>query len=237
MIQYAVEEAFYSGIEQICIIVSPKSQSVADYFDPQRTPNTEQPLWGLLETCEITFITQPEPAGIGDAILRAEKFIAGDSFAVIVPDTLFFSNVPGLKQVIDCYRRHQIGCSALVEPSQLKGLQRPGNYGFVDYEELEQGVVRLTKLYSKGRRPGFIPPAKKHLRTFGRSINKPELFDFIREVRRHLPPGSELDDVPVVQRVIQQTGRIGCILKGEGFDVGSLENYRESHYYLKKHGR
>jgi len=52
-----------------------------------------------------------------------------------------------------------------------------------------------------------------------------------------LSAGSELDDVPVVQRVIQQTGSIGCILRGEGLDVGSLENYQKSYYYLLGHSR
>lgn len=232
MIHFAVEEALLSGIEEICIVVGSNSQSIRDYFDIKR--NTEESLSDLLRNCEITFMEQPESLGIADAISRTKGFVGDACFGIIVPDTLFFSETPGLKQILDVFARYQIDCSALVALTRVEELQRLGNYGFVDYEKLDEKAVKITKLYPKGEIPGsFGIQSKRFLKTFGRSVNTPELFDFIEKVRKDLPHGAELDDVPVAQRVIAQTGKIGCILKGEGFDVGSLSNYQDVCSYLK----
>ncbi|MCK5548100.1 MAG: glycosyltransferase, partial [Thermoplasmata archaeon] len=122
----------------------------------------------------------------------------------------------------------------LVELRQIEELQRLGNYGFVEYEKLDEKAVKITKLYPKGQIPeSFGIQKKRFLKTFGRSVNKPELFEFIEEVRGIPPHGAELDDVSVTQVLIQRVGRVGCVLRGEGFDVGSLANYQSVCSWLK----
>jgi len=232
MIQYALEEAVLSGIEEMCIVVGPNSQSIVEYFDIKKTRNADDPFLDLLKRCEITFVEQPEPLGIADAISRTREFAKDACFGIIVPDTLFFSETPGLKQVIDVFEVYQTNCSALVELTQVEELGRLGNYGFVDYEQMDEKAVKITKLYLKGEIPQSFGVQKKFLKTFGRSVNKPELFEIIEEVRRDLPLGAELDDVPVAQRVTQQVGKMGCILRGRGFDVGTLSNYQNACSYL-----
>ncbi|MEG2597337.1 MAG: UTP--glucose-1-phosphate uridylyltransferase, partial [Oscillospiraceae bacterium] len=115
-IQYIVEEAVKSGIEDICIILSRGKHVVEDHFD--RTPELEKKLMdsGKIEMYDeilkianlanITYVRQQEPRGLGHAVLCARSFIGNEPFAVLYGDDVIMGELPAVKQLTDQYEKY-----------------------------------------------------------------------------------------------------------------------------------
>jgi len=113
LIQYGVEEAVQSGIENIAIIISRGKSSIEDYFD--KSPELEQflkeklkldlleEIKGISNLAEFCYIRQKKALGLGHAILMGEDYIGQEPFAVLLPDDIFDCHIPCTKQLVDAY--------------------------------------------------------------------------------------------------------------------------------------
>ena len=138
IIQFVVEEAIASGIDDILIITGRGKKAIEDFFDT--SPELENHLfqngkYELLEELkdisslvDIHYIRQKEPKGLGDAVLKAEKHVGDEPFAVLLGDDILKGDAPCIKQLIDVYQRYG-NCSSVIAVEEVKELaQRPGLY-------------------------------------------------------------------------------------------------------------
>lgn len=119
-IQYIVEEAAESGIEDILIITGRNKRSIEDHFDrsaelefnlrEKGKTETLKEIQQISDLANIHYIRQKEPLGLGHAVLCAEHFIGEEPFAVLLGDDIMVSETPALRQLIDVYDAYGRGC-------------------------------------------------------------------------------------------------------------------------------
>lgn len=213
MIEYSLEELGRAGIADVGIVLNKKKKDLRKYlaFLPLK----------LKKNLQISFMYQTEPLGLADALCRAKRFVGQEPFAVVLPDNIFFSKVPAIQQLVKPFQKYALSVIGLIRVSRAEA-ERFGNCGLVRGQLLEKGIWRLTALSDKG--PGSLKiEGETALRTFGRSIFSPALFQHV-EVVRPAAKG-ELDDVPVMQEMIKNGKLLGCLLDGKGFDAGNMPGY------------
>ncbi len=154
-IQYIVEEAIASGIEDIIIVTGRNKQAIEDHFDKSYELEEELKKKGdngllnlvqdISNLVDIHYIRQKEPKGLGHAIYCARSFIGNEPFAVLLGDDIVDSRVPCLKQLIDVYDKY--GTTVLgVQHVPDEDISR---YGIVSCREIENRVFRVDDLVEK----------------------------------------------------------------------------------------
>lgn len=187
VIQYIVEEAVASGIEEIIFVTSQNKRAIEDHFD--RNFELEKRLEekgkkGFLKMVqEITnlakfsFTRQAEPLGDGDAILSARHLIGNEPVAVLFGDDVFDGDVPFTKQLIDVYNKYQDPVIGVIDVPK----EEVSAYGIVGGTEVAEGEIQITELIEKPE----IDEAPSTNAVAGRYIINPEVLDLLEEV----PPG------------------------------------------------
>jgi UTP--glucose-1-phosphate uridylyltransferase len=217
VIHYVVEEAISAGIDNILIITGRGKRAIEDYFDT--SPELENLLKAkskitLLEmlrkisTFDIHYIRQKEPCGLGDAILKAEKHIGDEPFAVLLGDDMIASDTPAIKQLIDSYE-------SLSSP--IIGVEK------VSLEEISKyGIVEVTNKLVKNI---IEKPIKtnSNLAIIGRYILTPEIFDCIRKVKPGYGGEIQLSDALNLQ--LDKTSIHIKEIQGKRYDIGDKLNY------------
>jgi UTP--glucose-1-phosphate uridylyltransferase len=216
LIQYSVEEALNSGIEQIIMVTARGKQTMEDYFDSSAeleaflekkgdTARLEQvrELSGMID---VSYIRQKEQLGLGHAISMARDIVGGEPFAVILPDDIIDSDVPALKRMIEIYEQYGGGVVA-VERIKDEDTRR---YGVIEPKQLSERVYQALRLVEKPE-PEQAP---SRLGIVGRYILPPEIFDIIKVT----PPGKGGE--------IQITDALQLLLKKQKFYAFELEGIR-----------
>lgn len=182
-IQYIIEEAVASGIEDIIIVTGKGKRAIEDHFDYSFELEhnlTAKRKWDLLnevrkssEMADIHYIRQKEPKGLGHAIWCARKFIGDEPFAVLLGDDIVESDIPCLKQMMDIYNEHQSSIVG-VQPVEWSEVSR---YGVVDATRVDDRVYRANALVEKPQ-PAEAP---SNLAIMGRYILTPQIFTILEE--------------------------------------------------------
>ncbi len=228
VIQYAVEEAAGSGIETIGIITSRRKALMEEHFRP--SPELEELLSekrnlellkevaGIPRLATLSFILQPEPLGLGHAVLMGEEFAGGEPFGVLNPDTLYDCPLPCLKQLIDVYEEKRTPVIVLGR------IDREGTkkYGVVKARQVSGRVFRVLDLAEK---PG-PEKAFSDLAVLGRYIFEPDIF----EVLRKIPPGrsGEVQLTDAIKSLIETRAVHGVLFEGRRYDAGDKFGYIEA---------
>ncbi|RSL35160.1 UTP--glucose-1-phosphate uridylyltransferase [Salibacterium salarium] len=221
-IQYIVEEAIESGIEDIIIVSGRGKRAIEDHFD--KSYELEETLaqkekWSQLEEVQtisnmanIHYIRQKEPKGLGHAIACASRFVGDEPFAVLLGDDIVKSEKPCLKQLIETYDTYE---------SSVIGVQQvPDNdvskYGIVSPkgEEMESGVLHLNDLKEKPS----LEEAPSNYAIMGRYVLRPEIFDILHG----LAPGSgnEIQLTDAIRQLNQSQSVLAYQFGGVRYDVG-----------------
>ncbi len=224
LIQYAVEEAMKSGIEQIIMVTAMGKRAIEDYFDRQleleyfleRKGETEllRKTLEISSLVDICYVRQKEQLGLGHAVLMVKDVIGNEPFAVILPDDIVDSKVPGLKQLIAVYEKYRTSVVA-VEPVSEKDI---GKYGIIESKRGAGGIHKVLSLVEKPE----IADAPSHLGIVGRYILTPRIFDVLKLT---LPDKSgEVQLTDALQLFLKQTfceGLYACELEGTRYDAGT----------------
>lgn len=219
-IQYIVEEAIQSGIEDIIIVTGRSKKSIEDHFD--KNFELEITLEGkqkndllhivkeITNMVDIHYVRQKEALGLGHAIWSARKFIADEPFAVLLGDMIIDHKVPCLKQMIDVYDKTG-GSVIAVEPVPWSEVH---NYGVVVSERIEDRVHLVHNLVEK---PKQDPPS--NLAISGRYILSPTIFDILE----HTAPGvgGEIQLTDALRELTARESIYSYIYEGMLYDVGS----------------
>lgn len=226
VIQYVVEEAIASGIEEVIMITGRGKDAIENHFDMsaeleillERRRHNE-----MLETvkkisnmCEFWYIRQKEPLGLGHAILKARDLIGDDPFAVLLGDDLIRSTgTPGLKQLIDVYYAKGAGVIALEEVPR----ERTPDYGVVDPEWRDGNLCKIKGLVEKPK----MEDAPSGLGVVGRYVLTPAIFDFLE----HVKPDSngEIQLTTGLNALCAENELFGFLFSGEHYNTGSKLGY------------
>ncbi|WP_088067464.1 UTP--glucose-1-phosphate uridylyltransferase GalU [Gottfriedia luciferensis] len=218
-IQYIVEEAIQSGIEDIIIVTGKGKRAIEDHFD--NSIELEQNLlekekFSLLEEVQasskidIHYIRQKEPLGLGHAVWCARKFIGNEPFAVLLGDDIVEAETPGLKQLIDQYE--EVGSSVIgVQTVPNKETHR---YGIVD-PIVQNGRRHEVKNFVEKPAPGTAP---SNLAIMGRYVFTPEIFMFLEE--QQVGTGGEIQLTDAIQKLNKIQRVFAYDFEGIRHDVG-----------------
>lgn len=239
MIQYAVAEAVAAGVEELIIVVNPKKKaSFEAYFtgqDNQIKGGDEQglrELQKLVNGCRISLVEQSMPHGLLDAIRRAESLLHDEPFLLLQPDNVYFGrNLPSF-QLINCFEEYSENVMALFRVAANEA-RYFGNCGQVRCEPISDRVNQITWLQDKGMGSFATRGAEAVLRVCGRYLLTRDFFRAAGEVS--VPADQELDDVPVLQKLIQKNKMLGVCLTGKLFDCGHWEGYWAANKYWVEH--
>ena len=154
-IQYIIEEAVASGIEEILIITGRNKKSIEDHFDKSVELELELEKSGKMEMLEmvrnisdmvdIHYIRQKEPKGLGHAIHCAKSFVGDEPFAVMLGDDVVDNDVPCLKQLMDCYDEYKTTILGVQEVAP----ENVNKYGIVNGIHIEDKVYKVKDLVEK----------------------------------------------------------------------------------------
>lgn len=221
LIQYSVEEALDSGIEQIILITALGKRAIEDYFDRsfeleyilEQKKETEllkeiKELSGLVNIC---YIRQKEQLGLGHAILVAKDIIGDEPFAVLLPDDIIESKVPVLKQMIDVYEQYKTSVVAVERINREDTVK----YGIIEPGRVSDRIYQVLGLVEKPE-PDKAP---SDLGVVGRYILTPQIFDTLEVT----PPGKnrEIQVTDALQLLLKQQKIYACEFQGVRYDTGT----------------
>jgi len=225
VIQFVVEEAVSSGIDDIIIITGRGKRTIEDYFD--FSPELENHLAqnGKYEQLEqirtistladIHYIRQKEPKGLGDAVLKAEKHIGNDAFAVLLGDDIIKSTVPCTKQLGILYERYENPILAVERVPE----EKTSSYGIIKGEQVDHSLYCLSDVIEKPT-PREAP---SRLGIVGRYLMTADLFDCIKRVPRSAR--SELQLTDAIRLLLNERPVYAHVLDGMRYDAGDRIGY------------
>ncbi|WP_211750180.1 UTP--glucose-1-phosphate uridylyltransferase GalU [Paenibacillus sp. Marseille-Q4541] len=218
-IQYIIEEAIASGIEDIIIVTGKGKRAIEDHFD--NSFELEQTLLSkgkldLLEevrkssNVDIHYIRQKEPKGLGHAVWCARNFIGDEPFAVLLGDDIVEAEVPCTRQLIEQYE--------LLERSivgvQTVDAEQTDRYGIVDPLNSEGRLCAVNRFVEKPK----LGEAPSNLAIMGRYIFTPEIFDYLEE--HNIGAGGEIQLTDAIQQLNEAEGVYAYDFEGSRYDVG-----------------
>lgn len=234
-IQYIIEEAIASGIEEILIITGRNKRSIEDHFDRsvelelQLKEQGKYEMLGLVEEISnitVHFIRQKEAKGLGHAVLCAKQFVGNESFAVMLGDDIVDAEVPCLRQLMDVYRDYEGSVLGVQEVSKAK----VSSYGIVNPKAIKQNVWQALDLIEKPS-PEEAP---SQLAVLGRYILEPEIFDLLEKTKPGRGGEIQLTDAICQLAAIQKVYAYN--FSGRRYDIGDKQGYLEAtvEYALKR---
>lgn len=220
MIQYIVEEAVASGIEEIILITARNKQAIEDHFDfafevettLDQKGNTElaEVSRRISRMCNIISIRQKNPLGLGHAVLCAEPAIGDEPFAVLLGDDLVDAKVPCTKQLIDIYEKYHSSVVGVMEVPRDQTFK----YGIVAGDSIAEKIWKITKLVEKPK----VEEAPSNLAIPGRYILTPDIFDCLRQTTPGR--GGEIQLTDALQILAQKKGLYAHAFTGDRYDTG-----------------
>jgi UTP--glucose-1-phosphate uridylyltransferase len=237
LIQYAVEEAVAAGITDMVFITGRNKRAIEDHFDKAYEVEAELAARGKIELLELVqgiipktvnciYIRQPEPLGLGHAVLCARPVVGDEPFAVILADDLIEGDPPTLRQMADVFEREQ--CSVL--GVQEIPREHSDQYGMVRVEPIAAAIDRVRGIVEKPS-PHAAP---SNLAVVGRYILTPRIFHFLEEVRPGA--GGEIQLTDAIAALLAEEKVVAYRFHGTRYDCGSKLGYLQATVaYGRKH--
>jgi UTP--glucose-1-phosphate uridylyltransferase len=227
LIQYAVEEALASGIEQIVFVTGSGKTSLENHFDRQYELEDTLRRKGkddLLQRIEslvpksgtIIYTRQSEPLGLGHAIWCARDIVCDEPFAVLLADDLIQAEVPVLFQMMKEFDRLRASMVAAVEVPRVETYK----YGILETEPAHNGTVRIVSMVEKP-----VPAeAPSNLAAIGRYIFTPKIFEYLGAHEKGA--GGEIQLTDAMVKLLKEQPIFGFKFKGTRFDCGDKAGFQ-----------
>jgi len=222
-IQLIVEEGLACGISEFNIIANNDKEAIKHHFSPQ--PALEQKLKAvgkeslldgvnaIINAAQFNYIPQPEPLGLGHAVLQAKNAIDNEYFGIFLPDEIMIGATPALAQLIAVAQKYNASVIGVQEVPQ----EHVSSYGIIDIKQhLEDGIFDVAHLIEK-------PPVAQTPSNFaiiGRYVLSPHLFNALEKVTPGA--GGEIQLTDGITTMMRNGERvIACVIKTERYDVGT----------------
>lgn len=227
-IQYIIEEAIASGIEEILIITGRSKRAIEDHFDKSielelelKNKNKEDLLkivQDISNLVDIHYVRQKEPRGLGQAIYCAKTFVGNEPFAVLLGDDVVDSKVPCLKQLIDAYDTYKTTILGVQEVAASE----VNKYGIVSNKHIEDRIFKVKDLVEKPS----IEKAPSNLAILGRYIITPSIFKILENTKPGA--GDEIQLTDALKELLSQEPMYAYNFEGRRYDVGSKQGFLEA---------
>ncbi len=225
LIQYGVEEAIHSGIQNIIIVTGRGKSSIEDHFDvsfelehlleSKGKGEMLSMVRAISDMIDVSYVRQKEALGLGHAVLRAKELVGHEPFSVVLSDDIITSETPCIRQLLDVYDYYGASVLALMEvpPDQISA------YGVVDAEPVldngrENRLFRIRNMVEKPK----ASDAPSNLAIIGRYILTPEIFECIESIQ----PGSggEIQLTDALKYMLRNRPIYGLKFEGKRYDAG-----------------
>lgn len=221
-IQYIVEEAFASGIEDVLIITNRGKGAIEDHFDHAfeleaklEGNESKKDIYDDVMACSnfgnIYFIRQKETKGLGHAVLCAKSFVGDEPFAVLYGDDVILSETPVTKQLCDAYEKYGKGAVGVKEVSD-KAITK---YCSLAVDHIEDNCYSCTDMIEKPREDQIM----SNFSILGRVVMPPEIFDILENTP--LGAGNELQLTDAMKTLAQTKGVVAVDYEGTRYDMGN----------------
>ncbi|MGO4499667.1 UTP--glucose-1-phosphate uridylyltransferase GalU [Paenibacillus sp. 2RAB27] len=227
-LQYIIEEAVESGIEEILIITGRNKKSIEDHFDKSVELEFELESKGKYDLLEevrkisdmvnIHYIRQKEPKGLGHAIYCAKSFIGNEPFAVLLGDDIVVNEKPCLLQMSEMYEQYKttiLGVQAIPDKDVSK-------YGIIDGIHIEDRIYKVKELVEKPA----VEDAPTNIAILGRYIITPAIFSILE----HTQPGKggEIQLTDALRVLAQREAMYAYTFEGRRYDVGDKQGFLQA---------
>lgn len=235
-LQYIIEEAVSSGIEEILIITGRNKKSIEDHFDKSVELELElekkkkdellKIVRDITDMVNIHFIRQKEPKGLGHAIYCAKTFVGNEPFAVLLGDDIVDSETPCLRQLINCFNKTQSSILGV----QTVSYDNVHKYGIVDGIKQEDRVYKVNGLVEKPNKE----EAPSNVAILGRYIIMPRIFEILENTEPG--KGGEIQLTDALKELATVEEMYAYDFKGRRHDVGDKLGFLEAtvEYALKR---
>ncbi len=236
-IQYIVEEAIDSGIEEILIITGKHKRAIEDHFDSFFELEYElqekgkikllQTVQDITNLADIHYVRQKKQLGLGHAILCAKTFVGNEPFAVLLGDDVVKTDgTPCLKQLIDVYDKYNNSVLGVqtVDKTQVN------KYGIVSGNAIEERVYKVDGLVEKPS----VEEAPSNVAILGRYILDPKIFEVLEKTE--IGKGGEIQLTDALVNLAKERNIIAYDFVGKRYDVGDKLGYLQAtvEYALEK---
>jgi UTP--glucose-1-phosphate uridylyltransferase len=219
-IQYIIEEAVASGIEEILIITGRNKRAIEDHFDKSvelemdLKKKKKDDLLGIVEDisnmANIYYIRQKEPRGLGHAVLCAKTFVGNEPFAVMLGDDVVDAEVPCLKQMIDIYDEYKTTILGVQEVNK----KDVNKYGIAAIKHIEDRVYKVKDLVEKPK----VEEAPSNIAILGRYIITPKIFEILENTKPGA--GGEIQLTDALKELLKGEAMYAYNFIGRRYDVG-----------------
>jgi len=225
LIQYGVEEAMHSGIQNIIIVTGRGKSSIEDHFDvsfeleslleSKNKSDLLSMVRGISDMIDVSYVRQQKALGLGHAVHRAKELVGNEPFAVVLSDDVIAAETPCVRQLLDVYEYYGASVLALMEVPR----DQISAYGVVDAEPVadngRQG--RLFRIRNMVEKPKAAD-APSNLAIIGRYILTPEIFQCVESIE----PGSggEIQLTDALKFMLRNRPIYGLKFEGKRYDAG-----------------
>lgn len=232
VIQYVVEEAQRSGVNNVIFVTNRDKSVIEDHFDYnlqlegvlERAGKLDKlkTVREVAEMVNIMAVRQKKQLGLGHAVLCAKDIVGNEPFAIMVGDDLMFGGVPGIKQLIDVAVAENMSVVGVMEVPA----EKVDKYGIIDGDEISPGVYRVNNLVEKPAKD----KAPSRLAIVGRYVLKPEIFGFLENAQAGV--GGEIQLTDAMQGLAKENGMLAVRMSGMRFDAGDWAEYLTANIYF-----
>jgi UTP--glucose-1-phosphate uridylyltransferase len=226
VIQYSVEDAVASGIEQIIIVTSSAKRAIEDHFDS--TYELERLLEDkgeiemlrqirhISDLAQVTYVRQKEQLGLGHAVLVAKEVVGHEPFAVILSDDVVVGDRPCIGQLIHAYNQTHGSVVAVMEVPR----EETQRYGVIGGDEVE-GALNRGRLHKVSKLVEKPEPkdAPSNLAIIGRYVLTPKIFDKLEQTQKGA--GGEIQLTDAIEALMQEQAVYGYEFEGTRYDAGT----------------
>lgn len=227
VIQFVVEEAVRSGIEDVLIITGRSKRAIGDHFDrsfeleqflsERKEHDLLRQIRNISELVRLFSVRQKHQRGLGDAILYAQQHVNEEPFAVLLGDTICESDndLPITQQLMHVYTEVRAPLVAIEKVAHDK----VSRYGIIEGEQVERGLFRLTRLVEKP----LPEEAPTDLAIAGRYILTPRIFDYLKRTK----PGKsgEIQLTDALNEMARNEIVYAWLMEGRRYDIGNRLDY------------
>lgn len=220
LIQYVVEEAIASGIDEVIIITGRGKRAIEDHFDisyeledilrQQGKKKLLAEVQAISNMVDICYVRQKEPYGLGHAVLCAKNLVKNEPFAVLLGDDVIDGEVPALKQMLDMYYTYKAPVIAIQEVDR----SQVSSYGIVEAVQIAERVYKISGMVEKPR----VGDAPSNLAIIGRYLLTPDIIGLLEKTS----PGSgkEIQLTDALRGLLKVGPVYGCKFEGKRYDAG-----------------
>src|SRR4029453_16689921 len=232
IIQYGVEEAVASGVDNIILVTGRGKNAIEDHFDvsveletfleARKKTDLLAEIRKISNLINFSYVRQGEPLGLGHAVLVTKALVGDEPFAVILGDDVIDANPPALKQMIDVFNDVQGPVLAIERVPR----QDVSAYGIIDGEEIKPGVYRIRDLVEKPTRD----EAPSDLAIIGRVFPPPDIFPALQATVTD--PTGEIQLTNGIRELLKSRPIFGCRIDGVRHDTGNKLGFLKAVVYF-----